>query len=57
MGLVVQASDIEDIFHTWHTCVTWCILGPITCAERLPGLCYRCCLIFAFCAMQQNIWG
>jgi len=57
MGLIVQASDIEDIFHTWHTCVTWCILGPITCAERLPGLCYRCCLIFAFCAMQQNIWG
>jgi hypothetical protein len=28
-GLVVQASDIEDIFHTWHTCMTWCILAPL----------------------------
>ena len=22
MGLVVQASDIKDIFYTWHACVT-----------------------------------
>jgi len=55
MDVIVQASDIEDLFHTWHTCMRWCIIGPITCAKRLLGLCCKCFLIFAFCAVQQHL--
>ena len=32
-GLVVQTSDIEDVFHTWHTCMTRCILGQRDCLD------------------------